>query len=155
LKVNAARLKLTTAKVYAAEVKYALTACPTIYTSCSKQFWTSTKVKTVNDEVRIQALVDGKGVNIHESSVRRTLRLEDAEGTSCLTNIEIFEGLAKMSAKTTSCNEFNNTMASAIICLATNQKFNFSRKGLCLNVQKSTKSGQYLHKIRSHKEKPD
>nr|GEY76154.1 hypothetical protein [Tanacetum cinerariifolium] len=90
LKVNAARLKLTTARVYAAE------ASPTIYTSCIKQFWTSAKVKTVNDKVRIQALVDGKRVNIKESSIRRTLRLDDAEGTSCLTIIEIFEGLAKM-----------------------------------------------------------
>nr|GFA54675.1 hypothetical protein [Tanacetum cinerariifolium] len=43
-------------------VKYALTASPTIYTSCIKKFWTSAKVKTVNDEVRIQALVDGKRV---------------------------------------------------------------------------------------------
>nr|GEU39855.1 ketol-acid reductoisomerase, chloroplastic [Tanacetum cinerariifolium] len=116
LKVNAARLKLTTARVYPAEekstesegfaqiidflngssVKYALTASPTIYTSCIKQFWTSVKVKMVNDEVKIQALVDGKRVNIKESFIRRTLRLDDAEGTSCLTNIEIFEGLAKM-----------------------------------------------------------
>nr|GEU57427.1 uncharacterized mitochondrial protein AtMg00810-like [Tanacetum cinerariifolium] len=32
-----------------------------------------------------------------------------------------------LSAKTTSWNEFNSTMASAIICLPTNQKFNFSR----------------------------
>nr|GEV77438.1 hypothetical protein [Tanacetum cinerariifolium] len=77
-------------------VKYALTASPTIYTSCITHFWTSAKVKTVNDEVRIQALVDGKRVNIKESSIRRILRLDDFEGTSCLTNIEIFEGLAKM-----------------------------------------------------------
>nr|GEW44008.1 hypothetical protein [Tanacetum cinerariifolium] len=76
---------------------------------------------------RIQALVDGKRVNIKEFSIRRKLRLDDAEGTSCLTNIEIFEGLAKLCAKTTSWNVFSSTMASAIICLATNQKFNFSR----------------------------
>ncbi|GJX57900.1 putative ribonuclease H-like domain-containing protein [Tanacetum coccineum] len=31
------------------------------------------------------------------------------------------------SSKTTACNKFSRTMASAIICLATNQKFNFSR----------------------------
>nr|GEZ25766.1 retrovirus-related Pol polyprotein from transposon TNT 1-94 [Tanacetum cinerariifolium] len=42
---------------------------------------TSAKVKTVNDEVRIQALVDRKRVNIKESSIIRTLRLDDAEGT--------------------------------------------------------------------------
>nr|GEU66690.1 hypothetical protein [Tanacetum cinerariifolium] len=37
------------------------------------------KVKKVDDEVRIQALVDGKRVNIKESFIRRTLRLDDAE----------------------------------------------------------------------------
>nr|GEW34019.1 hypothetical protein [Tanacetum cinerariifolium] len=29
------------------------------------------------------------------------------------------------------------------------------RNGLCFKLQKSPKTGQYLHKIRSHKEKPD
>nr|GEY55232.1 hypothetical protein [Tanacetum cinerariifolium] len=77
-------------------VKYALTASLIIYTSCIKQFLISAKVKTVNDEVRIQALVDGKRVNIKESSIKCTLRLDDAKGTSCLTNIKIFKGLAKM-----------------------------------------------------------
>nr|GEW71973.1 alpha/beta hydrolase fold-3 [Tanacetum cinerariifolium] len=59
LKINAARPKLTTVRVYAAE----------------------TKVKKVNDEVRIQSLVDGKSVNIKETSIRHILRLDDAEGT--------------------------------------------------------------------------
>nr|GEY01062.1 ribonuclease H-like domain-containing protein [Tanacetum cinerariifolium] len=62
-----------------------------------------------------------------ESSIRHILRLDDAEGTYCLTNAKIFEGLARMSAKTTSWDEFSSTMASVIICLATNQKFNISR----------------------------
>ncbi|GJV75598.1 hypothetical protein Tco_1507182 [Tanacetum coccineum] len=35
--------------------------------------------------------------------------------------------VAKLSAKTTAWNEFSSTMASAIICLATHQKFNFSK----------------------------
>nr|GEV97983.1 hypothetical protein [Tanacetum cinerariifolium] len=46
---------------------------------------------------------------------------------SCLSNAVIFEELARMSAKTTSWNEFSSTMASAIICPANNQKFNFSK----------------------------
>nr|GEV15137.1 hypothetical protein [Tanacetum cinerariifolium] len=91
---------------------------------------TKAKVKKVNDEVRIQALVDGKRVNIKESSIRRILRLDDAEGTSCLTNTEIFEGLARM----------GSTMASAIICLATNQKFNFSRY-ILLSLVKNIEAG--------------
>nr|GEU70554.1 hypothetical protein [Tanacetum cinerariifolium] len=100
----------------------------------SSWLWTNTQSSTVgfevkkdNDEVRIQALVDGKWVKIKESSIRRILRLDDAEGASCLTNTDIFEGLARMGAKTTSWNEFNSNMASSIVCLSTNQKFNFSR----------------------------
>ncbi|GKA52442.1 putative ribonuclease H-like domain-containing protein [Tanacetum coccineum] len=39
----------------------------------------------------------------------------------------IHTNLQCLSAKTTAWNEFSSTMASAIICLATNQKFNFSK----------------------------
>nr|GEU58910.1 hypothetical protein [Tanacetum cinerariifolium] len=77
-------------------IKYALTVSPTIYTSCIKQFWTSAKVKTVNDDVRLQAVVDGKNLIVNEASIRRDLRLDDAEGTACLPNDPIFEGLARM-----------------------------------------------------------
>nr|GEU65319.1 hypothetical protein [Tanacetum cinerariifolium] len=35
--------------------------------------------------------------------------------------------MARMGAKTTAWNEFSSTMASSIICLANNQKFNFSK----------------------------
>ncbi|GJV70565.1 hypothetical protein Tco_1490560 [Tanacetum coccineum] len=43
-------------------IRYALTVNPTIYTSCIKQFLTTAKAKTINGEVHIQALVDGKKV---------------------------------------------------------------------------------------------
>ncbi|GJZ16862.1 putative ribonuclease H-like domain-containing protein [Tanacetum coccineum] len=56
LKVNAARHKLTT------------------------QFLTTAKVKTINGEVQIQALVDGKNFIITELIVTRYLQLEDVEG---------------------------------------------------------------------------
>ncbi|GJW99282.1 hypothetical protein Tco_0183196 [Tanacetum coccineum] len=139
-------------------IKYALTINPTIYTSCIEQFWATVKAKTVNEEVQLQALVDGKKIIITESIVRRYLQLEDAEGVDCLPNATIFEQLTLMeyekisqkltfykaffspqwkflihtilqclSSKTTTWNEFSSTMASAIICLATNQKFNFSK----------------------------
>ncbi|GJX90095.1 hypothetical protein Tco_0343421 [Tanacetum coccineum] len=61
------------------------------------------------------------------SSIRSDLHLEDAGGTDCLPTATIFEELARMGAKTTAWNEFSSTMASAIICLATNQKFNMSK----------------------------
>ncbi|GJS27583.1 hypothetical protein Tco_0488203 [Tanacetum coccineum] len=108
-------------------VQYALTVNPTIYTTCIEQFWTSAKVKTVNRERQIQALVDKKKVIITETSIRSDLELDDAEGTDCLPTAIIFAKLERMSAKTTSWNEFSSTMASAIICLGTNNNFNFSK----------------------------
>ncbi|GKB53719.1 hypothetical protein Tco_0904472 [Tanacetum coccineum] len=91
------------------------------------------KVKTINGEAQLHALVDGKKIIVTEASVRRDLQLADEEGVECLPNSTIFEQLALMgyekclSPKTTAWNEFSSTMASAIICLATNQKFNFSK----------------------------
>ncbi|GJX66879.1 hypothetical protein Tco_0302606 [Tanacetum coccineum] len=142
----------------ASSVQYALTVNPTIYTNCIEQFWTSAKVKIVNGERQIEALVDKKKVIISETSIRSDLKLDDAEGTDCLPTATIFAELERMgyenltqkltfykayfssqwkflihtilqclSAKTTSWNEFSSTMASAIICLATNQKFNLSK----------------------------
>nr|GEU64309.1 hypothetical protein [Tanacetum cinerariifolium] len=99
LKVNAAKYKLTTTgdvslleKPTESEgfeqtvdflndnpIKYALTVNPTIYTSCIKQFWAMAKVKIVNGEEQIQALVGKKKVIIIETSVRSDLHLEDSK----------------------------------------------------------------------------
>ncbi|GKD10430.1 putative ribonuclease H-like domain-containing protein [Tanacetum coccineum] len=108
-------------------INYALTVNPILYTSCIEQFWTSTKVKTVKEDVRIKALVYGNKIIITEASIRSDLRLDDTEGTAYLPNDTICEELARMGAKTTAWNDFSSTMASAIICLANNQKFNFSK----------------------------
>nr|GEV17027.1 hypothetical protein [Tanacetum cinerariifolium] len=40
--------------------------------------------------------VDGKKVIVNEASIKRDLRLDDAEGTACLPNDAIFEGLARI-----------------------------------------------------------
>ncbi|GKA57286.1 hypothetical protein Tco_0756474 [Tanacetum coccineum] len=74
-------------------IKYALTINPTIYCSCIKQFWDTVKAKTVNGEVQLQALVDKKKVIINESTIRRDLHLEAANGVDCLPNAAIFEHL--------------------------------------------------------------
>ncbi|GJU50293.1 hypothetical protein Tco_1219848 [Tanacetum coccineum] len=125
-------------------------------TKLSDLFWATTKAKTVNGERQLQALVDKKKVIITETSIRSDLHLEDASGTDYLPTATIFEELARMGyekpskkltfislsfftmevlnytlsnayAKTTAWNEFSSTMASAIKCLATNQKFNLSK----------------------------
>ncbi|GJS17492.1 hypothetical protein Tco_0411964 [Tanacetum coccineum] len=81
------------------QIHYALTVNPTIYTSCIEQFWATAKVKTVNGERQIQALVDKKKVIITETSIRSDLHLEDADGTDCLSTAIIFEELARMGGK--------------------------------------------------------
>ncbi|GKB55874.1 hypothetical protein Tco_0912060 [Tanacetum coccineum] len=133
------------------------------------------RVKTVNGEQQLQALVDGKKIVVTEASVRRDLQLDDEEGTDCLLNATIFEELTRMgyeklsqkltfykaffspqwkflihtilqclSAKTTAWNEFSSTMASAIICLATNQKFNFSKYIFESMVKNLDNAGKFL-----------
>ncbi|GKE21769.1 ribonuclease H-like domain-containing protein [Tanacetum coccineum] len=94
----------------------------------------------------LQALVDRKKVITTETNVRRDLHLEDAEGIECLPNADIFEQLALIGAKSTVWNEFSNTMASAKICLATNQKFNFSKyifESMVKNMDSSVKFIMY------------
>ncbi|GJR70452.1 hypothetical protein Tco_0016517 [Tanacetum coccineum] len=77
-------------------IKYALTINPTIYTSCIEQFWATVKAKTVNGEVQLQVLVDGKKIIITDLIVRRDLQLKDAEGVDCLPNATIFEQVTLM-----------------------------------------------------------
>ncbi|GJR81374.1 uncharacterized mitochondrial protein-like protein [Tanacetum coccineum] len=160
-------------------IRYALTINPTIYTSCIEQFWDTVKAKTINGEVKLQALVDGKKIIVTEASVRRDLQLDDEEGTDCLPNATIFEELTRMgyeklsqkltfykaffspqwkflihtvlqclSAKTTAWNEFSSTMAFAIICLATNQKFNFSKYIFESMVKNLDNAGKFLMYLR-------
>nr|GEV24960.1 ribonuclease H-like domain-containing protein [Tanacetum cinerariifolium] len=150
---------------------------PTIYTSCIEQFWDSFKKKTTNREEQLQALVDRKKVIITEATIKRDLQLEDAEGVDCLPNAEIFKQLTLMgyenlsqkltfykasfhqkflthtilqclSAKIMAWNEFSSTMASAIICLATNQKFNFSKYILEIMVKHLDSGNTFLMYLR-------
>ncbi|GKE72123.1 hypothetical protein Tco_1534164, partial [Tanacetum coccineum] len=74
-------------------IKYALTINPTIFISCIEQFWSTVKAKTVNGEVHLHALVDGKKIIIIESIVRIDLQLEATEGVDCLPNATIFKQL--------------------------------------------------------------
>ncbi|GJV74287.1 hypothetical protein Tco_1494282 [Tanacetum coccineum] len=137
-------------------IRYTLTIYPTIYASCIEQFWATVKVKTVNGEVQLQALVDGKKIIIIEATVRRDLQLEDAEGIDCLPNADIFEQLTLMGAKTTAMLTFYKaclfpSMASVIICLATNQKFNFSKYIFESMAKNSYNEGKFLMYPRKQK----
>ncbi|GKB25594.1 putative ribonuclease H-like domain-containing protein [Tanacetum coccineum] len=74
------------------------------------------KVNAARHKLTNVVEMDGKKIIITESTVRRDLQLEDAEGVDCLPNSTIFEQLTLMGSKTTAWNEFSSTMASVIIC---------------------------------------
>ncbi|GKF05868.1 hypothetical protein Tco_0036536, partial [Tanacetum coccineum] len=114
---------------------YALTKKPEVCVSFIKQFWRSAEVTTAkNGEVKIPATIDGHSMTITEGSLRRHLKLDDQDGISSIPNSKIFEQLALMGYHTDSDNpkktaweQFSSNIATAMICLATNRKYNFSR----------------------------
>ncbi|GJT97919.1 hypothetical protein Tco_1093437, partial [Tanacetum coccineum] len=159
-------------------IKFALTENPTIYTSLIQQFWQTASTSTLEDgEVEITATIDGQLKTITEASLRRHLKLEDADGISSLPNSEIFEQLALMgyasdsdkltfqkgyfspqwrflihtilhclSPKKTAWEQFSSNIATAIICLATNRTFNFSKmifEGMVKNLDSRSKFLMY------------
>nr|GEW38892.1 putative ribonuclease H-like domain-containing protein [Tanacetum cinerariifolium] len=80
-----------------------------------------TEVKTASTPIETQKPLlkdddDGKNIIITEASIRRGLQLADEEGIDCLPNFTILEQLVLMGIR-----------ATVIICLATNQKFNYSK----------------------------
>ncbi|GJZ67612.1 hypothetical protein Tco_0630852 [Tanacetum coccineum] len=109
-------------------IRYALTENPTIYVSLIQQFWQTATASTLdNGEMEITATIDGKVKIVTEASIRRHLKLEDSDGISNLPTTKIFEQLALMGSKKTAWEQFSSNIATAIICLATNRKFNFSK----------------------------
>ncbi|GKA25620.1 hypothetical protein Tco_0711729 [Tanacetum coccineum] len=118
-------------------IKHALMVNPTIYTS-----------------------LDGKKIIITKSTAKRDLQLEDADGVDCLPNATIFEQLTLIGSKTTAWNKFSSTIASAIIYLATNQKFNYSKyifESMVKNLDNVGKFLMYPRRVRkgfSGKETP-
>nr|GEW05119.1 hypothetical protein [Tanacetum cinerariifolium] len=94
------------------------------------------KVKHVNEEAQLHVKVDGKRVVISEASIRSDLRFGDEGGIACLPNEAIFEQLTLM----------GSTIAYAVICLATNQQFNFSKyifESMVKNLDSATKFSMF------------
>ncbi|GJS65270.1 hypothetical protein Tco_0679834 [Tanacetum coccineum] len=79
----------------ASHIMYALTVNPTIYVSHIEQFWSTAKVKTLNNgEQEIHALVDGKTKVVTKAYVRRLLKLADADvaDEAEFTNVDVRHG---------------------------------------------------------------
>ncbi|GKC35247.1 hypothetical protein Tco_1047631, partial [Tanacetum coccineum] len=94
----------------------------------SEQFWQTASASTLeNGDMEITAIIDGKVKVVSEASIRRHPKLEDSDGISTLPTSEILEQLALMGSKKTDWEQFSSNIATAIICLATNRTFNFSK----------------------------
>ncbi|GJY15816.1 hypothetical protein Tco_0386238 [Tanacetum coccineum] len=110
---------------------YALMVRPTVYVAHIQQFWSTARVETVDEATKIIATVNGRQRTLTESSIRRHIKLNDAE---CL------------SPKSTSFNEFSCNIATAIVCLATNRVYNFSKMifdGMVRNIKSKGKFLMY------------
>nr|GEV70441.1 hypothetical protein [Tanacetum cinerariifolium] len=80
----------------ASHIRYALTTSPTIYVSHIRQFWSTARIETTDQETKIIATVDGKPRTFSESSLRRHLKLNDEEGISSLPDAALFKNLSLM-----------------------------------------------------------
>nr|GFD19473.1 synaptobrevin, longin-like domain protein [Tanacetum cinerariifolium] len=151
--------------IAASPLRYALTVKPTIFVSHSRQFWSTTRIETMDEGIHILATVDGIQRTVSESSHRRNLRLRDEDGIVSIPNTELFENLTLMgynkkltfqkeqfshqwkylihtiiqclSHKSTGFNEFSSNIATALVFLATNRTYNFSKiifDGMVKNV---------------------
>ncbi|GJR78427.1 putative ribonuclease H-like domain-containing protein, partial [Tanacetum coccineum] len=108
-------------------IHYALTVSPVVSTTFVEQFWTSAKSKTINNVRHITAKVAGKAVSISEASIRSDLLFDDADGIDTLPNQAIFDAIQQMGSKSTSWDQVPTNIATAVICLTSNQKYNFSK----------------------------
>nr|GEX79531.1 ribonuclease H-like domain-containing protein [Tanacetum cinerariifolium] len=93
--------------VEASPLRYALTFKPTAYVSHIRQFWSTARIETTEEGTKILATVDGILRTVSESSLRRNLKLKDEEEIRF--------------------NEFSSNIATALVCLATNRTYNFSK----------------------------
>nr|GFB20885.1 hypothetical protein [Tanacetum cinerariifolium] len=126
-------------------IHHALTVNPHVYISCIKQFWNTAMVKRSgviclpNDEI----FAGLSRMGYEKPSTKLTFYK-----AFFLTQWKFFIHtiLHSLSAKRTSWNEFSSVMASALICLSSGQRFNFSKyifESLVRNVDSSSKFYMY------------
>ncbi|GJZ89083.1 hypothetical protein Tco_0660865 [Tanacetum coccineum] len=77
--------------------------------------------------LHITAKVAGKPVSISEASIRSDLLFDDANGIDSLPNQAIFYAIQLMGSKSTSWDQIPTNIVTAVICLTSNQKYNFSK----------------------------
>nr|GEW17305.1 hypothetical protein [Tanacetum cinerariifolium] len=126
--------------VEASHIRYALTFNPTVYVPHIREFWSTARIETTDEGTKILATVDGKLRTGPESSIRRNLKLNDESGIRKFSHqwkYLIHTIMQCLSPKSTGFNEFSSNIATALVCLATNRVYNFSKMifdGMVKNV---------------------
>ncbi|GKD88175.1 hypothetical protein Tco_1363682 [Tanacetum coccineum] len=107
---------LTSSHIY-----YALTKNPIIFVSLIEQFWETAILSTTEEGLQaIFVTIYRHEKLITEDSLRRHLKLDDAEGISSLSNEESI-------SKKTAWDQFSSNIDTTPICLATSRRFNLSK----------------------------
>ncbi|GJW23102.1 hypothetical protein Tco_0033724 [Tanacetum coccineum] len=115
-------------------INYSLLVDPDLIGPWLQQFWTTASLKVINDVPHIRAMVAGKKILISEETIRADLLFDDANAQLTFSK-PLFSPQWKylvhvllhcLSPKSTSWEQFGTNIASALVGLATNQKFNFS-----------------------------
>ncbi|GJS58426.1 hypothetical protein Tco_0653210 [Tanacetum coccineum] len=99
-------------------VNYALLVSPDVIRQWIQQFWGTAKVRMINEVSHIEAKVAGKKILVSEASIRA-----DFPQWKYLVHTL----LHCLSSKSSSWDQFGTNIASALVGLAINQKFNFSK----------------------------
>ncbi|GJT81900.1 hypothetical protein Tco_1056242 [Tanacetum coccineum] len=152
-------------------VNYVLLVSPDVIQQWVQQFWSTAKVRMINEVAHIKAKVAGNKILVSEALVRIDLMFNDEDGTDCFDNPVIWDTLRDigyegsltllsfskplfspqwkylvhtllhcLSSKSSSWDQFGTNIASALVGLATNQKFNFSKlifDGMLRNLKDS------------------
>ncbi|GJY51215.1 hypothetical protein Tco_0442062 [Tanacetum coccineum] len=105
-------------------IHYALTVGPVVSTTFVEQFWMSAKSKIINNVRYITVKVAGNPADISKASIRSDLLFDDADGIDSLHTQAIFDVIQIMG---TYWDQIPTNIATSVICLATNQKYNFSK----------------------------
>nr|GEX81517.1 putative ribonuclease H-like domain-containing protein [Tanacetum cinerariifolium]GEX81863.1 putative ribonuclease H-like domain-containing protein [Tanacetum cinerariifolium] len=116
--------------VEVSHIRYALTYNPTVYVSHIRQFWSTARIETTEEGTKILATVDGKLRIVSESLIRRNLKLNDEAGIRQFSypwKYLIHTIMQCLSPKSIGFNEFSSNIVTALVCLATNRVYNFSK----------------------------
>ncbi|GJT65001.1 hypothetical protein Tco_1016481 [Tanacetum coccineum] len=120
-------------------INYFVVIDPDLIGPWLQQFWATASLRVINEVPHIRAMVAGKRVLISEETIRADLLFDDADWCKIVFQSKVIwdscsETLAMsltslcppLIPKSTSWEQFGTNIASALVGLATNQKFNFS-----------------------------